>query len=190
MDVFEFRDRLIEDYQSFSRSFTQIRAEDVRDAVETAYRGGRFWPAPLIQINPNFVSGGTIDELIEAGLLDAECARIFRIKSPEDAFGKPMVLHKHQRDAIEAAQRGESYVLTTGTGSGKSLSYFIPIVDDVLRRKRAGFPPKGVTAIIVYPMNALCNSQRDELDKFLRLGYGDGKEPVGSKSRRTRRTFS
>jgi len=180
MDVFEFRDRLIEDYERFSRSFTQIRAEDIRDAVEAAYRGGRFWPAPLIQINPNFVSGGTIDELVESGFLDAECARIFRIKSPEDPFGKPMVLHKHQRDAIEVARqgRGESYVLTTGTGSGKSLSYFIPIVDDVLRRKRAGEARKGITAIVVYPMNALCNSQRDELEKFLRLGYGEGKEPV------------
>ena len=38
MDVFEFRDRLIEDYQRFSRSFTQIRAEDIRGAVEAAYQ--------------------------------------------------------------------------------------------------------------------------------------------------------
>ena len=178
MDVFEFRNRLIEDYERFSRSFTQIRAEDVRDAVEVAYRGGRFWPAPLIQINPNFVSGGTIDELVEASLLDSECAKIFRIKSPEDAFGKPMVLHRHQRDAVDVARRGESYVLTTGTGSGKSLSYFIPIIDDVLRRKRTGQTLKGITAIVVYPMNALCNSQRDELEKFLKLGYGEGQEPV------------
>ena len=69
-------------------------------------------------------------------------------------------------------------MLTTGTGSGKSLSYFIPIVDDVLRRKRAGKPRKGITAIVVYPMNALCNSQRDELERFLKLGYDEGKEPV------------
>lgn len=178
MDVFEFRNRLIEDYARFSRSFTQIHAEDIRDAVEAAYRSGRFWPAPLIQINPNFVSGGSIDELVEAGFLDAECAKIFRIKSPEDTFGKPLVLHKHQRDAIEVARRGDSYVLTTGTGSGKSLSYFIPIVDDVLKRKRADKARKGITAIVVYPMNALCNSQYEELEKFLRLGYGEGKEPV------------
>ena len=178
MDVFEFRDRLIEDYERFSRSFTRIRAEDVRDAVELAYRGDRFWPAPLIQINPNFVPGGTIEELVGAGLLDAECAKIFRIKSPEDTFGKPMVLHRHQRDAIDVARGGESYVLTTGTGSGKSLTYFIPIIDDVLRRKRAGETLRGITAIVVYPMNALCNSQRDELEKFLKLGYGEGHEPV------------
>ena len=34
------------------------------------------------------------------------------------------------------------------------------------------------TAIVVYPMNALCNSQMGELDKFLRRGYGPGQEPV------------
>jgi len=178
MDVFDFRDRLIEDYERFSRSFTQIRAKDVRDAVEVAYQAGRFWPAPLIQINPNFVAGGTVDEMVEASLLDTKCAKIFRIKSPEDTFGKPMVLHHHQRDAIDVARRGESYVLTTGTGSGKSLGYFIPIVDDALRRKRAGETLKFITAIVVYPMNALCNSQRDELEKFLKLGYGEGNEPV------------
>ncbi len=69
-------------------------------------------------------------------------------------------------------------MLTTGTGSGKSLSYFIPIVDDVLRRKRSGDPCKGITAIVVYPMNALCNSQLEELVKYLSLGYGKGQEPV------------
>ncbi|GIX15834.1 MAG: RNA helicase [Rhodothalassiaceae bacterium] len=178
MNVFEFRDRLIEDYKRFSRSFTRIRAEDVRRAVDAEYERGRFWPAPLIQINPNFAAGGTVDELVEAGLLDPECAKIFRIKSPNDTFGKPMMLHRHQRDAIEVARRGESYVLTTGTGSGKSLGYFIPIIDEVLRRKRAGKSRKGITAIVVYPMNALCNSQRDELEKFLKLGYGNGNEPV------------
>lgn len=178
MDVFEFRNRLIEDYGRFSRSFTQIRADDIRDIVESAYRAGRFWPAPLIQINPNFVSAGTIDELVEARLLEAECAKVFRMKFPEDSFGKPIKLHRHQRDAIDVARHGESYVLTTGTGSGKSLSYFIPIVDDVLRRKREGHLPTGITAIVVYPMNALCNSQHEELEKFLTLGYGEGKEPV------------
>ncbi len=41
-----------------------------------------------------------------------------------------------------------------------------------------GDPCKGITAIVVYPMNALCNSPREELEKFLLLGYGEGNEPV------------
>jgi ATP-dependent helicase YprA (DUF1998 family) len=90
------------------------------------------------------------------------------------ASGTSLRLHRHQQDAVEVARRGGSYVLTTGTGSGKSLSYFIPIVDHVLKRGLR----RGITAIVVYPMNALCNSQMEELAKFLCLGYGPGQQPV------------
>ena len=69
-------------------------------------------------------------------------------------------------------------MLTTGTGSGKSLAYFIPIVDDVLRRKHAGGGHRGITAIVVYPMNALCNSQCEELRRYLHIGYAEGREAV------------
>ena len=178
MDVFAFRDQLVAEYERFSRSFTRIRAEDISRKVDTAYAAGRFWPAPLIQLNPNFEPGGYIDELVSDGTLDAECAKIFRLKKKDDTVGKRLLLHRHQADAIAIAKRRESYVLTTGTGSGKSLAYFIPIIDDVIRRRRTGDGPKGITAIVVYPMNALCNSQREELERFLRLGYGEGREPV------------
>jgi superfamily II DNA/RNA helicase/very-short-patch-repair endonuclease len=80
-----------------------------------------------------------------------------------------MRLHLHQEQAIRIANQDRPYVLTTGTGSGKSLSYIIPIVNHVLRRGTG----QGIQAIVVYPMNALANSQREELDKFLRRGFGD-----------------
>lgn len=180
MDVFAFREELVAEYERFSRSFTRIRAEDISRKVDEAYASGRFWPAPLVQLNPNFEPGGYVDELVAQGALDPECSNIFRLKKPDHPSGDPLRLHRHQTDAIEIAQRGESYVLTTGIGSGKSLAYFIPIVDDVLRRRRAGGAPKGITAIVVYPMNALCNSQREELQKYLQLGYGDWKKPSAS----------
>ena len=69
-------------------------------------------------------------------------------------------------------------MLTTGTGSGKSLAYIVPIVDRVLRARQAGDRQARVRAIIVYPMNALANSQLWELEKYLRNGYGPGREPV------------
>ena len=178
MDVFAFRDELVTEYSRFSRSFTRIRAEDISREVDAAYAAGRFWPAPLIQLNPTFEPGGSINELVSDGTLDAKCARIFRLKTPADPEGKSLRLYRHQTDAIDIAKRNESFVLTTGTGSGKSLAYFIPIVDDVLRRRRAGGDATGITAIVVYPMNALCNSQREELERYLRLGYGEGREPV------------
>src|SRR5690606_22381682 len=95
----------------------------------------------------------------------------------------PLSLYRHQREAVEAARTGDSYVLTTGTGSGKSLSYIIPIVDRVLRerereKQEGRRPAKRTRAIIVYPMNALANSQLEELKKYLEYGYGKGREPV------------
>jgi superfamily II DNA/RNA helicase len=139
------------------------------------------WPDPWLSLNPSFETGGTIPELVTEGLLEAECERIFRVKeAPTDPGTRPLTLHRHQREAIETARSGKSYVLTTGTGSGKSLAYIVPIVDSVLRERAAngGQRTPGVKAIIVYPMNALANSQRHELEKFLRYGYPTGEEPV------------
>lgn len=178
MDVFEFRDQLVGEYARFTRSFVRIRAPDIKAHVDAEYEAERFWPAPMVQLNPAFVAGGDIGKFVAKGLLHQECARIFRTeKSADGAPGKLLTLHRHQEEAIRIAARRESYVLTTGTGSGKSLAYFIPIVDDVLRRRASG-GGKGISAIVVYPMNALCNSQLEELEKYLRLGYPKGGEPV------------
>lgn len=178
MDVFTFRDKLISEYARFTRSFVSIRAADIKAHVDEEYAAERFWPAPMVQLNPAFVPGGDIGRFIAEGLLHPECERIFRFgKTADGAPGRPLTLHRHQEEAIRIAQRRESYVLTTGTGSGKSLAYFIPIVDDVLRRRASG-GAKGISAIVVYPMNALCNSQLEELEKYLRLGYPKGDEPV------------
>lgn len=178
MDVFELRNDIIEEYERFSRSFTEIKAPDILSKIDEAYKEEKFWPEPLIQINPHFESGGTLAELVAEGLLDPECERIFRIKHSNEDTGKELGLHRHQTDAIRLARKEKSYVLTTGTGSGKSLAYFIPIVDDVLRRKKQGTNHNGIGAIVVYPMNALCNSQYQELEKYLRHGYAQGEEPV------------
>jgi len=120
VDVFEFRETLIEEYERFSRSFTRIRATDIKDNVDEEYARGRFWHPPLIQLNPNFVPAGQVDQLVSEGLLTDECRNIFRAgKEKNGSLGVPMTLHKHQDDAIRIAQKRESYVLTTGTGSGK-----------------------------------------------------------------------
>ncbi|MGQ0501577.1 MAG: phage integrase central domain-containing protein [Panacagrimonas sp.] len=104
--------------------------------------------------------------LTGGGLLHAACANIFRFGKSDSSHGFSLPLHKHQAEAISLAAAGESYVLTTGTGSGKSLGYFIPIVDACLKAKALD-PTKRTRAIVIYPMNALANSQLEELKKFL-----------------------
>jgi hypothetical protein len=169
MDAFSLRDRIVDEYKSFATSFTSIFAQDIRQQVDAIYAEGRFWPEPLIQINPSYRRSTTIAEMVASGMLQPACAEIFR------AGGEPLALYKHQEQAIALAAQGESFVVTTGTGSGKSLCFFIPIVDAVLAGRAAG--GKGRTsAIVVYPMNALANSQLEELDKF--LSNVSGERPV------------
>lgn len=172
MDVFDFRNRLITDYEAFSRSFCKVKSADMVEFIDRTYADQHFWPSPLIQLNPSYVPGKPIDQLVRDGVLHPECEAIFRAGKEDGNLGVPLLLHKHQQDAIHVAQRRESYVLTTGTGSGKSLSYFIPIVDHVLRQKAGGHDKDRIRAIVIYPMNALCNSQLEELKKFLTEGYG------------------
>ncbi len=172
MDVFALRDRLTEDYAAYASSFIQIRDQWIYEEVHRSLNAGVFWPDPLIQLNPSFASGGTVQELVAEGVLHRECSRIF-LKNKK-AGGQTFPFHRHQREAIEIARQGHNYILTTGTGSGKSLAYIVPIVDHVLRRGSG----RGIQAIIVYPMNALANSQAGELHKFLNEGYPEGHPPV------------
>jgi superfamily II DNA/RNA helicase len=178
LDVFDLRDRLISDYADYVRSFVPVRDRRLREAIDTELDAGLLWPQPRLGLNPAFEPGASIDELVGQGVLHPACADIFRIKR-ESEPSRELRLFRHQVDAIRVARRGASYVLTTGTGSGKSLSYIIPIVDTVLRERestgtgsaRDGRATSGIRAIVVYPMNALANSQLGELDKFLRPDY-------------------
>ncbi|MBJ6642703.1 protein kinase [Streptomyces sp. BSE7-9] len=183
MDVFGVHRALIKDYRDFTEGGTVIRDDRVAAFVEKDLDDKAQWPDPWLSLNPFFQSGGTVAELVGEQVLHPECARIFQAGKTEGGTvpdGRPLTLHRHQREAIDAAARGASYVLTTGTGSGKSLAYIVPIVNRVLHKRVAEGPKakKRVRAVIVYPMNALANSQLKELEKYLRDGYGEGREPV------------
>ena len=157
MDAFALRNKLVDDYSSYIGSFITIGDDRIAALVDEELRNGLLWPDPLLQLNPSFEPGPWIDDLVASGHLHPECSSIFRIKKVSEP-DKPLHLHKHQAKAVEAAASRDSYVLTTGTGSGKSLAYIIPIVDFVLRHGSG----QGIRAVIVYPMNALANSQANE----------------------------
>ncbi len=175
LDVFQLRQQLVSDYCDYLQSFLSLSDDRIKAHVREVMTTGQLWPEPLIQMNPAFEAGGWVDDLVGQKLLHADCSKIFCLKSDESPPSvRPMRLHRHQREAIERANQGKNYVLTTGTGSGKSLSYIVPIVDWVLREGSG----KGIRAIIIYPMNALANSQMHELSRFLERGFPQGRPPV------------
>lgn len=121
MDVFDLDQSLVADYEHFARSFTQIRADDIRRQIDDIYASRRFWPEPLVSINPNFERGDSIEALVASGSLCREAGQVFRID------GKGITLHRHQAQALAKAAARKSFVVTTGTGSGKSL--FVSLAD-------------------------------------------------------------
>ncbi len=174
MDVFHLRENLVEEYRRFATSFTFIHANDIRSQIQDIYDSGRFWPEPLIQINPNYKHGHSVADLVRAGELHPKCEAIFRTApSPDHPRGESLPLYLHQEQAT--ALQSESFVVTTGTGSGKSLCFFIPIVNTILAEKERDPTPR-TRAIIIYPMNALANSQQEELDKY--ISNVDGPPPI------------
>jgi hypothetical protein len=78
MNIFDFLDQLIGDYASYIKSFIQIRDPQISSYIQQKLQEGVLWPEPLIQLNPLFARGESIDELVAQGILHRESARIFR----------------------------------------------------------------------------------------------------------------
>lgn len=73
-------------------------------------------------------------------------------------------LYRHQAEAIDLLRAGQSTVIATGTASGKSLCYQVPIAESVVSGIRPG------TSLLLYPTKALA---QDQLRSFGELDVPD-----------------
>lgn len=152
MDIFQTHAQIVDDYATYIRSFLKISDPAILTKVEDELAKGKLWPEPLLQFNPAFDMFGRLEDLIADGTLHPELQDIF----------KGYQLYRHQVEAIRLGTAGKDFVVTSGTGSGKSLTYIGSIFHYLLGNPGA----KGVTAVIVYPMNALINSQHEEFTRY------------------------
>ena len=152
MNVFDTHRQIVDDYAQYIRSFINISDPEIARMVEDSLAEGRLWPQPLLQFNPAYELSGTIEEVIASGLPHDDVRHIFGGYS----------LYRHQREAIERGVGGTDFVVTSGTGSGKSLNYISTIFNHLLANRGT----EGVAAVIVYPMNALINSQTKEFNTY------------------------
>jgi superfamily II DNA or RNA helicase len=152
MNVFQTHSQVVADYATYIGSFLNIADAKIHDIVEAKLSQGKLWPEPLLQFNPSFEMAGNVADLCQAGTLHSDIADIF----------KGYTLYRHQADAIKLGTAGSDFIVTSGTGSGKSLTYIGSIFHHLL--SNPGAP--GVTAFVVYPMNALINSQSEEFTRY------------------------
>ena len=158
MDPLEAFDQLSATYRSFVESTTSFSSEAIRKWVAAKTQEGRlYWRDPYISVQGEYAVGGPLAE-IEG--LDPRVHELIAERIPY--FEAPRA---HQSAAIEKALAGRNVVVATGTGSGKSFAFFVPVISQALAAQAAGV--SGTKAVLVYPMNALANAQYEDLVELI-----------------------
>ena len=158
------------DYISTSFSLSDNRYEELfRKSLNEV---GIISKGPMIDIKDIFKSGHTINELIDSEILSPLFVDLEKNKPHNDPYKVKLPLSRplyvHQEKAIDViSTRKNNAVITTGTGSGKTECFLIPVINELLRQKENGTLNSGVRAILIYPMNALANDQMKRLREIL-----------------------
>ena len=119
---------------------------------------------PLLEATPEFAKGCSIKDLVAQGALESGFAELCGSGLPYDRS-----LYLHQEQAIRKLCLGKrNLVVTTGTGSGKTEAFLIPVINHLLEEEKRGtLNEPGIRALLLYPMNALANDQLKRLRKVL-----------------------
>ena len=130
---------------------------------------------PYVSLSRPFRDGAAVSALVDEGLLHPHLQE----RIPDHITH----LRSHQEAAIRAIVAGRTTLISTGTGSGKTECFLYPIVSQCLKLRDEGAPP-GISAVIVYPMNALAEDQLMRLRGLLAgtgipFGIYVGKTPEG-----------
>lgn len=138
---------------------------------------------PFISISDPYEKGENLYELVEEGVLSPEILKLNEFKPSRS-------LYRHQVEAIRQAVKGENLIVTTGTGSGKTESFLIPVINQLLMEKDAGTLGPGVRTLIIYPMNALVNDQIRRIRSILADMDEDGAITFGRFTGETKEKYA
>jgi hypothetical protein len=156
--------RISEDYvrylrTTFSPDDPVLRADFDRELGD----GSRLSRGPILQASAPYKAGASISDLIEDRVLSDELRQL-----GSAGLGIDRPLYVHQEKAIRKLASGRNVIVATGTGSGKTEAFLLPILDSLLRERESGtLQQSGVRALLLYPMNALANDQLGRLRELL-----------------------
>jgi ATP-dependent helicase YprA (DUF1998 family) len=118
---------------------------------------------PILEATPSFKKAATMSELIDEGVLSP---RLRNLKCEGLPLERP--LYEHQEKAIrKLVQHNRNIIVATGTGSGKTEAFIVPILNYLLKEEEKGTLCPGVRSLLLYPMNALANDQLARLRRYL-----------------------
>lgn len=120
---------------------------------------------PFLELIYPYVRDASLKNLCDQGVLSKKILSLpcFSLPKPEP-IPLDALLYSHQVKAIKKlCVENKSIVISSGTGSGKTECFSIPIVNDLLEDDTPG-----VRALLVYPLNALVNDQMERLRVMLK----------------------
>jgi ATP-dependent helicase YprA (DUF1998 family) len=150
-------------YRRYLRSLLPVRDPALAAALTDCIAASPLLTkGPLLEATPPYRTGVSLRDLIGEGVLDPAFARLGGPALPLD---RP--LYRHQEQALRKATAGRNLVVATGTGSGKTESFLLPVLSALTAEHQAGTLGPGVRALLLYPMNALANDQLRRLRRLL-----------------------
>lgn len=152
-------------YKEYIRSSFKFKAKKLQKLFEQQLEVEELFKGPYVDLKLPFQRGKSLDKLMNEGII----CQSFR-KLGDMNFERP--LYSHQEEAIRHICSGRSAIITTGTGSGKTESFLLPILNELMCDVEKGNTEVGIRAIFLYPMNALVNDQIDRVRRIL-IEYPD-----------------
>lgn len=160
--------RKVEDsYREYIATTIHFDDSDLQKQLETILcEPGYLAKGPFLEAAPPYRKDKTVADLVDEGLL---CKGMMSLGGGEARnFDPYRPLYVHQVKAIEKSVAGRNYAVVTGTGSGKTECFLLPILNDILTEFEKSGRSAGVRAMILYPMNALANDQLKRLRRLLK----------------------
>lgn len=160
--------RKVEDsYREYIATTIHFDDADLQKQLETILcEPGYLAKGPFLEAAPPCRKDKTVAELVDEGLL---CKGMMSLGGGETHnFDPYRPLYVHQVKAIEKSVAERNYAVVTGTGSGKTECFLLPILNDILSEFEKSGRSAGVRAMILYPMNALANDQLKRLRQLLK----------------------
>ena len=131
-------------------------------------RDGFLTKGPYLDMNGSYKAGRSLRELMDLGLVSRRFETLEPVEEKERELKIERPLYLHQEKALLKADAGNNLIVTTGTGSGKTECFLLPILQTLLAEEDAGTLGNGVRAILIYPMNALANDQMKRMRAIMK----------------------
>ena len=142
------------EYRRYIETTFPVLDDGLRGQIDEKIRHEHLlWKGPYISVSRPFTVGATVAQLVAEGALTPATGDIF----------SGWTLYDHQERAARRIAGGHATIVASSTGSGKTESFLIPIIDHCLRTRGT----TGVKAVLMYPMNALANDQLKRLRQRL-----------------------